>query len=406
MLAQKIDGNLSISFDRLSIITGYSKRHLIRLSDSIKKEGIDSTLKHKNTGLPAHNRANHSEIDYLIELKKLYPVITIAQFRDIYTEDILESPIKKNDIDKYNLKPRSISWFQNLFKQMGWKSPIKHRSHKTNESLHLLRQRSPREGMLIQIDGTPFDWFGNGQVYSLHIAVDDATKKVLAGWFTKNESQLGYCRIMYLIIKKYGIPLSVYSDKHTIFKSPKDDGITQFGMMMEDLGIEMIFANTSQAKGRVERYNGTAQNRLPNDIIRFGIKDYDELNEWFNEYYVEYLNQKFSYMPLDPNTEFIPFPPHKDLNMILSLRSEREILNGNMFSYRGYYYIPYDANGEVVKIRKTTKVKTLECVLDRKIYIKYFGHTYECQCVEKNQRRNQKVVSNQKELQEVLNRKK
>ena len=78
--------------------------------------------------------------------------------------------------------------------------------------------------------------------------------------------------------------MALYSDKHSIFLSHKEDSLTQFGMMMEDLGIETIYANTSQAKGRVERYNGTVQRRLPNDIRRFKIRTYDELNEWFNSF--------------------------------------------------------------------------------------------------------------------------
>lgn len=89
--------------------------------------------------------------------------------------------------------------------------------------------------------------------------------------------------MMELLIKKKGIPLAIYSDKHTIFKSPEGN-ITSFGVMMDKLCIEMIFANTSQTKGLIERYNGTVQRRLPNDIIRFKIKDYDQLNIWFNTF--------------------------------------------------------------------------------------------------------------------------
>ena len=292
LLSKKINGDLNMSYDQLSILTGYSRRQLIRISKSLKEKGIDSTLIHGNKGLAANNRASNTEVDYIVNFKKLYPNITISQFRDIYLEDVIFNPSKELDVLKYQLKPRSISFFQRLYKQFKWSSPVKHRSHKRASPLHLLRKRSPRAGMLIQVDGTPFDWFGNGQLYTLHMAVDDATNDILAGWFTKNECMFGYCKIMELIIRKKGIPIAIYSDKHAIFKS-SEVNTTSFGLMMEKLGIEMIFANTSQAKGLIERYNGTAQRRLPNDIIRFKIKDYDQLNLWFNDFYIKYLNHFF-----------------------------------------------------------------------------------------------------------------
>ena len=149
---------------------------------------------------------------------------------------------------------------------------------------------------------------------------------------------------MELLINKKGIPLAIYSDKHTIFKSPEGN-ITSFGVMMDKLGIEMIFANTSQAKGLIERYNGTAQRRLLNDIIRFKIKDYDQLNIWFNDFYIKYLNEKFAHLPIDPVYEFVELTENYDLNLVFTVSNTRKIVEGNMFSYNGYYYVPYDKNG-------------------------------------------------------------
>ena len=158
LLSKKLNGDLKISYDHLAVLTNYSKRQLIRLSKSLNEKGIDSTLKHGNKGLAAHNRASNDEIDFIVNFKKLYPNITIAQFRDIYLEDIIFNPSRKEDFSKYNLKPRSISFFQRLYKEYKWTSPVKHRSHKRDSPLHLLREKSPRAGMLVQIDGTPFDW--------------------------------------------------------------------------------------------------------------------------------------------------------------------------------------------------------------------------------------------------------
>lgn len=105
---------------------------------------------------------------------------------------------------------------------------------------------------------------------------------LLAG-LPKTNACMDIVRWWNFLSRKKGIPLAIYSDKHTIFKSPEGN-ITSFGVMMDKLCIEMIFANTSQTKGLIERYNGTVQRRLPNDIIRFKIKDYDQLNIWFNTF--------------------------------------------------------------------------------------------------------------------------
>ena len=110
MLSKKLNEEIHLSFDRLAILTGYSKRQLIRLSKSIQEKGIDSTLIHGNIGLVAHNRASIIELDYIKEFKKQYPKITIAQFRDIYLEDIIVNPDKSYDVKQYNLQPRSLAF--------------------------------------------------------------------------------------------------------------------------------------------------------------------------------------------------------------------------------------------------------------------------------------------------------
>lgn len=95
LLSKKLNGDLKISYNHLGVLTNYSKRQLIRLSKSLNEKGIDSTLKHGNKGLAAHNRASNDEIDLIVNFKKLYPNITIAQFRDIYLEDIIFNSSRK-----------------------------------------------------------------------------------------------------------------------------------------------------------------------------------------------------------------------------------------------------------------------------------------------------------------------
>lgn len=402
LLSQKINGDINLSFDHLAALTGYSKRQLIRLSKELKEKGIEEVRIHGNKGSTAHNRAGESEIDYISKVKELYPIITIAQFRDIYIEDYILNPDKQDDVKEYNLKERSTSFFQHLFKVKGWVSPVKHRVKYNSDSIHTLRMRSPRIGMLVQIDGTPFDWFGDGRMYTLHLAIDDASNDLLAGWFTKNECMYGYCKMMEIIIKNKGVPKCLYSDRHSILKAQVEFHKTKLGEIMDRFDIEMIYANTPQAKGRIERYNGTAQRRLPNDIRRFDIKDYDELNIWFNEFYIPYLNKKFAITPIDPNSEFIVLPEKYDINSLFTYESNARILDGNMFVRKGTYYVPYDKKDDVVKIRKSTTVVVVYFILEQKYRLKYFGKLYDVKIVGYKDISESKVIDNHKELNEFI----
>ena len=165
---------------------------------------------------------------------------------------------------------------------------------------------------------------------------------------------------------------------------------------------EMIFANTSQAKGLIERYNGTAQRRLPNDIIRFKIKDYDQLNIWFNDFYIKYLNEKFAHLPIDPVYEFVELTENYDLNLVFTVSNTRKIVEGNMFSYNGYYYVPYDKNGEVVKIRTSTEVTILYFVLENKIRMKYIGIIYDCTLIGTKHKNKQVLINDHKDLNNLI----
>ena len=217
------------------------------MEKEIENKDIDSFLIHASTGKLPNNAASTSELEYIKKFKKQYLIISISQFMDIYHEDIIFNLNKLEDIYNYNLKKRSYSFFKDLYRNNGWKSPRKHKRFKGKDS-DPLREPSPRRGILIMIDGTPHDWFDNGKKFSLHLAVDDATGEILVGWFMATECLEGYCYMLRILIEKHGIPENIYSDKHTIFKSPVDGNLTQFGRICEELGINMIFAETAQAK--------------------------------------------------------------------------------------------------------------------------------------------------------------
>ena len=368
LLKQKNNGEIKITLSEISNQTGYSRMHLNRLIKEVEKKDIDNLLVHGLTGKNSNNSAPSQEIEYIKNFKNQYPVISISQFMDIYHEDVIWNKEKQDDVKKYNLKVRSKSFFQQLYKKEGWKSPVKHKSFKNDSNQHPLRDPSPRRGILIMTDGTPHDWFGNGKLFSLHMTLDDATDEILSGWFMPTECQLGYCYAFKIMFEKYGLPQSIYSDRTTILWNQKDGELTQVGRMLDELGIELIYANTPQAKGKIENKNKVVQNRLLNDIKRFNIKTYDELNKWFNDYYIDYLNKKFSYPPLEEETDFIPLD-NTDLSTIMCIKVDRKILNDNMISINNNYYIPINSDGSDFVFYKGTTVEVWQDVFTNDIRI-------------------------------------
>lgn len=370
LLKEKINGERLISFVSISELSGYSEKQIGRWSKDIENKDIDSFLTHASKGKTPNNAASDTELEYLKDFKKQYPNISISQFMDIYHEDIIFNPDKLEDIYKYNLKKRSYSFFKDFYRNNGYKSPRKHRCFK-GKSSHPLREPSPRRGILIMIDGTPHDWFENGKKFSLHLAIDDSTGGILAGWFMPTECLEGYCYMLKILIQKYGIPENIYSDKHTIFKSPVDGNLTQFGRICEELGINMIFAETAEAKGKVEKKNDTIQGRLINDIKRYKIKTYTELNKFFNEKYIDYLNHKFSYPLKEDESAFEPIDSDFDFSNILFIKEKRKILDSCVFSYSNNYYQLLDENGVIVKIFKGTDITVMEDIFHHTIRAEY-----------------------------------
>ncbi len=402
---KKHNKEIKITYAEITFQTGYKERQLIRLSKELKEKDIESMLVHGLANKPSNNSAPTQEIEYIKNFKKQYPIVSISQFQDIYNEDVIFNPDKLEDVKKFNLKQRSESFFQQLYKQEGWVSPVKHKCFVNDKEVHTLREPSPRRGILIMTDGTPHDWLQNGNPFSLHMTLDDATGEILSGWFTKNESQLGYCYAFKIMFEKYGLPQSIYADRTTILWDSKEGELTQVGRMLEELGIELIYANTPQAKGKIEKMNNTIQNRLLNDIKRFNITTYDELNKWFNDFYINYINHKFSYDPTEEESEFIPLGD-TDLSTIMCIKDIRTILNGNMISINNEYYIPIDKDGTDFIFYKGTKVEVWQDVFTLTVRIFKNGKVYNTRKVPGHRidpiKREQKRIQNQKDLEKVL----
>lgn len=178
------------------------------------------------------------------------------------------------------------------------------------------RERYPREGMLLQTDGSPHDWLeGRGPQLCLIGAIDDATSKVPYALFQEQETTEGYMWMLWSIVLKQGIPLAIYRDHHSIFEVSLDslpsleaqlngqEPKTQLGRILEELGIESIAANSPQAKGRIERLWGTFQDRLVSELRLVGAKTLEEANQVLARFLPEY-NQKFAVTAREPDIAY------------------------------------------------------------------------------------------------------
>jgi len=230
-----------------------------------------------------------------------------------------------------------------LLTEEGEKSPKKRRRFKK----HRRRKRREQAGSLVQIDASPFDWLGNGTMFSLHGTIDDATSQVTGLYLCKNECMLGYHEVMRRMIGVFGIPDAIYADRHTIFRSPNADKAiavdappdmkakeTQFGRAMTELGIHIIAARSPQAKGRIERLWGTLQSRLPVEFEVNGIKDLESANS-FLQSYIFAFNSELAVEPEDCESAFLPLEGSIILDHILCIKETRKLYNGQVFAYKG-----------------------------------------------------------------------
>ena len=127
LIKQKNNGEVKITYNEISKQTGYSKMQLNRFSRKIEKKDTNVLLVHRLTGRSSNNSSPNQEIEYIKNFNSQYPIISITQFMDIYHEDIIWKKEKQDDVKKYNLRVRSKSFFQQLYKKEGWKSPIRNK---------------------------------------------------------------------------------------------------------------------------------------------------------------------------------------------------------------------------------------------------------------------------------------
>jgi transposase len=209
--------------------------------------------------------------------------------------------------------------------------------------MHPLRERRARFGELVQIDGSPYAWFEErAPACTLLVFIDDATGRLGELYFTAAETTFSYFEASERYLLHHGKPLSLYSDKYSVFRInlPNDlsgTGTTQFGRAMRQLGIEVICANTPQAKGRVERVMQTLQDRLVKEMRLRGISSIAEGNAYAPEF-MEDFNGRFAVVPRDPADAHRALLPQDDLTRILTVQEMRVLSKNLTLQYNKVIY--------------------------------------------------------------------
>lgn len=251
--------------------------------------------------------------------------------------------------------------------------------------IHQMRERRSCFGELIQIDGSPHDWFeGRGEKCCLLVFIDDATSMLVGLRFEEAETTAGYFRMAKEYVTKYGLPMAFYSDKHGIFRvnMPGCYGVTQFGRAARELGIEIICANSPQAKGRVERANGILQDRLVKEMRLRGINDIKTANAYLPEF-IKHYNKKFAVEPKSSANAHVKLENNENLDLIFCFKTERELSKNLELSYGNTIYQVKTQNGGY-RLRHA-KVKVCED-LEGEITIFYKGEKLDYSCYKKQKK--------------------
>ena len=381
--------------DRAALILGCTKRHINRMLQGYAVSGKDFFI-HGNRGKKPTTTISIEIRQKVIDLyRNKYFEANFEHYTELLkkNEDISISASSVMSIleSEYILSPKATKAKRRQIKQ---KLKDQKKAAKTKKELssiqanlvsvdnaHSRRPRCAYFGELQQMDATPYEWV-HGQVWHLHLAIDDASGIVTGAWFDTQETLNGYYHVFEQILTDYGIPYKFLTDKRSVFTYKKKDVLsddkdtyTQFAYACKQLGIELESSSIPQAKGRIERLNQTLQSRLPIELRLAGVTDINKANEFLHSYIKEF-NEKFA-LPLYGIKSVFEMQPSKEkINLTLAVLTERSVDSGHAIQFEKKFYKMIDHKGVQIHYRKGTKVMLIKafdrsmfaCVNDKYIY--------------------------------------
>ena len=335
-------------------VISLSERQIRRIASRIRQEG-DKGICHTARGKPSNRKLSKKLKNRVVRLYRT----TYADFGPtLFTEKLEE---REGVVIS---RETARTW---LMEEGAWKKHRRRREHRQ------WRERKDRWGEMVQMDGSHHDWFeGRGPACVFMGYIDDATGKVY-GRFYGYEGTIPAMDSFMRYIRKYGLPMAIYLDKHTTYKSPAEptledelngtEPLSEFGRALGELGVELIHAHSPQAKGRIERLFNTLQDRLVKEMRLEGISTIEEANAFLVSYLPRY-NRRFAVSP-KKKENLHRSPGGLDLNAILCIKTERTVKNDNTIQHERKLYQIDD--------RIRTKKVTVEERIDGSMRITFKG---------------------------------
>jgi transposase len=309
-------------------VLGLTTRHIRRLRDRLRADGAKG-LAHRGRGKPSNRRkpvAFKRQVlqRYVRHYGDFGPTLAVEHLAThqglTLSAETLRRWLRAQGIDHFRRRPRP---------------------HRT------WRARRAHRGELVQLDGSHHDWFeGRGPQCVLMAYIDDASSQVFARFY-EYEGTWSALDSFQRYVKQYGVPLAVYTDKHTTYRSPAEPTVeeqvagaapmSQFGQALRDLGVDLIPAHSPQAKGRVERLFHTLQDRLVKEMRMAGIATLPDANRFLPAWLGQY-NRRFAVPPAHATDLHRLLPPGTDVRALLTLKTRRVLRRDRTVAYGGQLY--------------------------------------------------------------------
>jgi len=342
-------------------ILGISARQLRRILRRYKQEGKQGLI-HRSRGRISNRAIAQEEKDRAIEIiRQCY-----VDFGPTLAHEKLQ--------EQHGVQFGVDTLRKEMIKQGLWRAKIR-----KVKNLHPYRQRRACIGEMVQLDGSPFAWFGDrAEPCTLLAFIDDATSRIMDGEFVEYEGTLTLFGATKHYLIKYGKPLAWYIDRHSTFKVNRQATVeeelkdvqpqSQFARAMEELGIKLIFANSPQAKGRVERLFETLQDRLVKEMRLVGIRSWTDGTAYLREVYIPKHNAKFAVAPREKGDLHRPLLASENLRRIFTLQSQRTVSKDLLVEYKNRRYQLTPANGQRYTLRNT-KITVAEGEEDNVVFL-------------------------------------
>jgi transposase len=318
------DGELTLV--RASELLGLSYRQTRRCWRRFREEG-DGGLVHRSRGRPSNRRGDPERRERVL-----------ARYRERYSD------FGPTLAAEYLVREEGIVVAVETLRQWLIGAGLWSRRRRSPSPHRAWRARRACRGELVQLDGSHHDWFeGRRGKCVLMVLVDDATGALYAR-FSEGETTAACLETFGRYVERNGLPRAVYADRHSIHHTTRDATVeesladeapaTQFGMALAELDVALILAHSPQAKGRVERANGTLQDRLVKALRLAGIDTLEEANAFLEETFLPDFNERFGVEPSSRTDLHRRVPRRVELWRVLSFREERVVRNDGTLQWR------------------------------------------------------------------------